>query len=83
MTDLADSTRSKRPLSLLRVLVHDEDGGSGWSLGELVEWRWVNEVTADWEGFITYGADRDAVWIAGSRLRRIADHPVSGAPRPR
>jgi len=60
----------KRPHKPLSVLVRDPERPTMWSLGLIVEWRWIDESAGTWEGHVSVGSGAEH-WITGIHLTRI------------
>ncbi len=58
----------RRPIS---VLVRES---LGWTLADLIAWRWTNRDSRSWEGLVEFGGGREKGWIDSDHLLKLASN---------
>lgn len=69
-----NASGSHSPLRPVRVAIRPPDESEPWKGGDLVEWRWVDQQAARWEGLVRRNIG-SAVWVPGDRLVRVGSGP--------
>jgi len=66
----------------IRVAIKPPTEGSEWEAGSLVDWRWVDQGAAIWEGLVRQGPSTSRPrWIPGERLVRVGAEPPRWSTR--